>query len=113
MHEDALGPWGPVPPSILWDEEDLDLKQSLEAHCQTLQTLIRKMAVSESPGSQETVSGATAIVGVLWATCFTLNICACLVSHWTSVKVRVTGHWARRTRQRFSGSLSTQYVHFL
>lgn len=113
MHEDALGPWVPVPPSILWDEEDLDLKQSLEAHCQTLQTLIRKMAKSKSPGSQETVSGATAIVGALWTTCFTLNICACLVSHWTSVKVRVTGHWARRTCERLSGSLSTQYVHFL
>lgn len=77
MHEDALSPWGPVPPSILWDEEDLDPKQSLEVHCQTLQTLIRKMAKSESPGSKETAPGAIAIVGALWATCFILNFCAC------------------------------------
>lgn len=63
MHEDVLGPWGPVPPSILWDEGDLDPKQSLEAHCQTL---IRKMAKSKSPGSQETAPGATAIIDVLW-----------------------------------------------
>lgn len=107
MHEDALSPRGHMPPSILWDEEDLDPKQSLEVHCQTLQTLIRKMAKSESPGSQETAPGAIAIVGVLWATCFTLTFCACLVSHWTSMKVRVTGHWDRRTCERLSGSLST------
>lgn len=47
-------PWVPAPPSILWDEEDLDLKQSLEAHCQTLQTTDQKngqVQVSRLPGN--------------------------------------------------------------
>lgn len=100
MHEDALDPGGPVPPSMLWDGGGLDARQSLEAHCQTLldtpNTDQKSRAKSESPGSHERAWGATATVGVLWATRFMLKFCDWLASRWTSVRVTVTGHWARR-----------------